>query len=242
MIVAARCQGAEFGADPPRRINVLNVDSTASRSKTRRATRGQSTKMWGISDSHTGVVIMFSQPSFDHGERRFRRSLRFLVDVLDVGRSQGTSHAPHSFRASASDSCSAALVTSLGTQSGKAIVTSLWAPDSVCSSRMASRRREPITSASRTSAGHKRRWTYVILPSSNRQTSTSGESRTARVARKISRPLGWPHHVPGIASPAMAAANDGTGPRPLSRTTPCFATKASARSGDTLSRMSRVYP
>jgi len=183
-----------------------------------------------------------SQPKSNRMLSAHRR-LRFtFLDTGKVGDSSGVNQSPHCLRASTSDSFSAAFLTSVGTHCGNATVTTLCAPDFVCSSRTASRRAGPISSARRTSAGHKRRWMYVILPPSSRQTSTSAESRTARVARKIARPLGCPHQVPRIASPAMASASDRTGPRPLSKTTPCSSTKASAPSDDEKSwRMSPFY-
>jgi hypothetical protein len=160
------------------------------------------------------------------------RRLRFIFRAPGTGAGPSGNQSRHCFRASTPDSLSAACLTSLGTHCGNRIVTSLCAPDFVCSSRMASKCRGPISSARCTSEAHKRRWTYVILSPSSRQTSTSDESRTARVARKIIRPLGCPHQLPRIVLPATASTSDGTGPRPLSRTTPCASTKASASADD----------
>src|SRR4029450_6279104 len=63
----------------------------------------------------------------------------------------------------------------------------------------------------------------------------------ARVTRKIVRPCGCPHQLPRIGCPAIASASDGTGPRPLSSTTPCFSMKAIAASGDDPSRSVMIY-
>ena len=91
--------------------------------------------------------------------RSSHRRLRFtFLDAGDLGDSSAVSQSPHCLRASTADSFSAAFLTSGGTHCGNRIVTSSCAPDFVCSSRMASRRAGPISSARRTSAGHKRRW------------------------------------------------------------------------------------
>src|SRR5256885_16849117 len=64
------------------------------------------------------------------------------------------------------------------------------------------------------------------MPSINLQTKTAELSQTARAARKLTRPLACPHHLPGIGSPVIASARLGTGPRPAWSTTPCRSTKA----------------
>ena len=71
----------------------------------------------------------------------------------------------------------------------------------------------------------------MIFPSISLHTSTSGVSRIARVTANISRPRACAHQLPRIASPAIAATSDGTGPVPDSSTNPCVDIKASASAG-----------
>src|SRR5712691_6820657 len=127
---------------------------------------------------------------------------------------------PSAASASATASRRATRFTAGGTHRGKGTTRSSCRPLAVWTSRTAARSRRAKLRASRTSAGHNRRCTYVIFPPTSRQTSTSAESRTARVSQKICFPLAWPHKLPAMRLPTTASARFGTGPRALSRTTP----------------------
>ena len=122
----------------------------------------------------------------------------------------------------------AARVTAGGTQRGNGTVRSTCRPLAVWISCTAARSRRAKLRANRTSAGQSRRCTYVIFRPTSRQTSTSAESRTARVSQKISFPLAWPHQLPRMRPPTTASARFGTGPRALSRTMPFRLTNESA--------------
>jgi hypothetical protein len=122
--------------------------------------------------------------------------------------------------ASATERALASFMTSDGTQIGKRSSLDWWFPLALCSSHTlascSSRNREP----SLTNAGHRRRCTYVILPSTSLQTRTLGLSQIAFVARRISFPFGWPHQLPRMGPPTIDSARFGRGPRAAWRTTP----------------------
>lgn len=129
-------------------------------------------------------------------------------------------HGERMLSASATESALASFMTSDGTQIGKRSRLDWWAPLAVCSSHTlascSSRNREP----SLINAGHRRRCTYVILPSTSLQTRTLGLSQIASAARKISFPFGWPHQLPRMGPPTIASARFGRGPRAAWRTIP----------------------
>ncbi len=87
--------------------------------------------------------------------------------------------------ASATERALASFMTSDGTQIGKRSRLDWWLPLAVCSSHTlascSSRNRQP----SLTNAGHRRRCTYVILPSTSLQTRTLGLSQIAFVAEDL---------------------------------------------------------
>lgn len=135
-------------------------------------------------------------------------------------------HVPSRARASSIDIRRAACFNSGVTQRAKGVVLFLCAPDGVCSWTIAVSRSCPISSASRTSAGHNRRCTKVSLPSTRGKQRTSGESAIVSSAAKISRPRACPHQLPRMGPPVIASARLGTGPRADASTTPCFSTNA----------------
>ena len=95
------------------------------------------------------------------------------------------SHGEKMLSASATERAFASFMTSDVTQIGKRSRLDWWAPLAVCSSHTlascSSRNREP----SLTNAAHRRRCTYVILPSTSLQTRTLGLSQIASVTWKI---------------------------------------------------------
>ena len=121
----------------------------------------------------------------------------------------------------------AAVMSSTGTHSGNGISVVRWAPDAVCSSSTAAKRSPGKRSATRTRAGHSRRWMSVIFPLTRRVAITSGELRTRVSTAKISWPDPCPHQLPRIGSPATCSAKLGTGPRADCNTTPCSRTHSS---------------
>src|SRR3989442_9321600 len=135
---------------------------------------------------------------------------------------------PSAASASAAASRRAARFTAGGTHRGNGTTRSSCRPLAVWTSRTAARSRRAKLPANRTSAGHNRRCTYVIFPPTSRQTSTSAESRTARVSQKICFPLACPHQLPRIRPPTTASARFVTGPRSVSRTMPLRLTNDSA--------------
>ncbi len=121
----------------------------------------------------------------------------------------------------------AAVISSSGTHSGNGISVVRWAPDAVCSSSTAAKRLPGKRSATRTRAGHSRRWMRVIFPLTRRVAITSGELSTQVSTAKISWPDPCPHQLPRIGSPATCSARLGTGPRADCNTTPCSRTHSS---------------
>ncbi len=121
----------------------------------------------------------------------------------------------------------AAVISSTGTHSGNGISVVRWAPDAVCSSSTAAKRLPGKRSATRTRAGHSRRWMRVIFPLTRRVAITSGELSTQVSTAKISWPDPCPHQLPRIGSPATCSARLGTGPRADCNTTPCSRTHSS---------------
>src|SRR4029077_18525316 len=132
------------------------------------------------------------------------------------------------FSASATESASASFITSDGIQLGKCCRLDWCVPLEVCSSHTLASCSLRNREASLINAGHRRRCTYVILPSTSLQTRTSGLSQIALTARKISFPFGWPHQLPRMVPPAIASARFGRGPWAACRTIPWRSTNASA--------------
>jgi hypothetical protein len=137
-------------------------------------------------------------------------------------------HGKRMLSASATDSPLASFMTSDGTQNGKRSRLDWWAPLGVCSSHTLASCCSRNRDASLINAGHRRRCTYVILPSTSLQTRMFGLSQIASAVRKISFAFGWPHQLPRIGPPTIASARFGTGPRAAWRTIPWRSTNASA--------------
>jgi hypothetical protein len=114
-----------------------------------------------------------------------RRLLRPLAGVPPLS----TGHWERMLSASETDNPAACLMTSAGTQAGKGACRERCAPLGVCSFHTFASCSFRKRRASLTSAGHSRRCTYVILPSTSLHTNTSGLSQTASAARKISFPF-----------------------------------------------------
>ena len=128
--------------------------------------------------------------------------------------------------ASCSDRRCAACTTSSGTHSGKRCSQTRWAPELVCSSWIAANRSRGSRSATRTRAGHKRRWMRVTFPLTSLVRTTSGESASTLSVWKIAWLHRWPHQLPRIGSPATSSATFGSGPRADSRSIPCLTSTA----------------
>ena len=97
---------------------------------------------------------------------------------------------PSSDAADLSSNTAASLITSAGTHSGNGVSSTTWWPRSVCLSRIAANRSFGNLSASRTSAGQRRRCTRVTLPETSLQTCTSGQLRTSPVNLWMAWPFG----------------------------------------------------
>jgi hypothetical protein len=129
----------------------------------------------------TTLITKGQAASLTHGERLLRRApFRFGSSFVYHGPSCRTA-----LSSSRADACAA---TSRETQAGKRLSSTACFPEEVCTSRSCARCGSGNRSESLTSAGHRRRCTYVIFPSMSRHTSTSGLSRIARVSANISRP------------------------------------------------------
>jgi len=116
-----------------------------------------------------------------------------VVDDLSAGK---TENVPQGATLHVQDIRNPLAAVFAGTHFGNATFSTRCAPLSVCVSRMRARSLRGNSAASLTSAGHTRSCAKLILPSTTRQTSTSGASRSARVAAKIARPFGCDHQLP----------------------------------------------
>ena len=113
--------------------------------------------------------------------------------------------------ASSMVSRAAAEMSSAGTHSGNGTAIARWAPDAVWTSSTAASRSAGNRSASRTTAGHTRRWIRVTLPLIKRVATTSPEASRSSSTLKISWPAGCPHQLPRIRSPRPAQPDSAPG-------------------------------
>src|SRR5262249_31480136 len=78
----------------------------------------------------------------------------------------------------------------------------------------------------RSSAGHRSRWTKATRPATSLPVRMARSSSSAEATLKMRPPLGWPHQLPFTGSPATSATLEGAGP--VSGTTPWRRTNAAA--------------
>src|SRR5262245_58238758 len=193
--------------------------------------RGQVARHLGCERAAVAAPVCAELDEHGPGHRVHVVPRRRLVG-RDVRRGHGRSWS-YSIAARAAWACSgvrraAAAFVSAGTHRGYASRLAACAPVGVCSDHDFASCSRSNRDASFTSAGHSRRCTYVTLPATRRQTSTSPESITASASAKIRCAAACAHQLPRMGSPATNAAKLGTGPRPDCSTIPCSFTNARA--------------